>query len=627
MIAADLSGNQSIVSGEVTIEELPAGIVIAESGGSTVVSESGTTDEFTVALTSAPASNVVLTVTSQDEGEVTASVSQLTFTPANWSEPQSVVLTGVNDDDVDGTQTTNVVVSVDVASSDSSYATVDDSTVVVSTEDDDQPMLLFDFGTASSPLEDGYVRVSPADQYSSEVGYGWDGSVDSRDRGGSSSSLERDFVFTASNADFLVDLPDGEYDVEVRMGDAVRGHSDMQLSLEGQVVDVVTTTTGMYHVETYRVSVTGGQLTVGIQQLSQVVVINSLRVSAAGSSAGISISETGDSTVVSESGTTDEFTVALTSAPASNVVLTVTSQDEGEVTASVSQLTFTPANWSEPQSVVLTGVNDDDVDGTQTTNVVVSVDVASSDSSYATVDDSTVVVSTEDDDQPMLLFDFGTASSPLEDGYVRVSPADQYSSEVGYGWDGSVDSRDRGGSSSSLERDFVFTASNADFLVDLPDGEYDVEVRMGDAVRGHSDMQLSLEGQVVDVVTTTTGMYHVETYRVSVTGGQLTVRIQQLSQVVVINSLRISSVAQGSAAWSPGDSEAEFTQAVEDRVASPIAAFAGENGDDVEQVAPHHEQERSGAWRELIRSESVGSDGDEAIDLIFSDFLDGPWNW
>ncbi len=111
-------------------ESLDAGFTIAETDGSTVVDESGTVDTFTVVLDSQPTSNVVLTVTSSDTNEVTVS-SSLTFSPENWDTPQTVTLTGVEDNSDDGVQTVSVVVSVDDANSDDAFDGVSDQTIAV----------------------------------------------------------------------------------------------------------------------------------------------------------------------------------------------------------------------------------------------------------------------------------------------------------------------------------------------------------------------------------------------------------------------------------------------------------------------------------------------------------------
>src|SRR5262245_38336370 len=79
----------------VTLDNDFAGIAVVESGGTSVVSEAGTTDTLAVSLTAQPTSNVVLNVASSDTGEVTAVPPVLTFTPANWNIPQTITLTGV----------------------------------------------------------------------------------------------------------------------------------------------------------------------------------------------------------------------------------------------------------------------------------------------------------------------------------------------------------------------------------------------------------------------------------------------------------------------------------------------------------------------------------------------------
>ena len=59
--------------------------------------ESGGTSTFTVKLDSEPTGNVALDVASADTTEGTAAPSTLTFTPADWSDAQTVTLTGVAD--------------------------------------------------------------------------------------------------------------------------------------------------------------------------------------------------------------------------------------------------------------------------------------------------------------------------------------------------------------------------------------------------------------------------------------------------------------------------------------------------------------------------------------------------
>jgi len=75
------------------------------------VSETGTAATFGLNLWSQPESDVVLSIVSDDTGEVTVSPSTLTFTSLNWQVLQTVTLTGLDDYAEDGSQTTTVTVS------------------------------------------------------------------------------------------------------------------------------------------------------------------------------------------------------------------------------------------------------------------------------------------------------------------------------------------------------------------------------------------------------------------------------------------------------------------------------------------------------------------------------------
>ena len=87
-------------------------------------------------LDAQPTSDVVLTITSDDTGEATVPAS-VTFTAADWDTPQTVTVTGVDDNIIDGTVTSTITVAVDDANSDDDFDALDDQTVSVDTLDDD----------------------------------------------------------------------------------------------------------------------------------------------------------------------------------------------------------------------------------------------------------------------------------------------------------------------------------------------------------------------------------------------------------------------------------------------------------------------------------------------------------
>ena len=75
--------------------------------GPQTVTEGGSTDLITVVLDAQPTSDVVLSVVSNDTGEVSLRKSYVYFF-MNWDTPQTITVTGVDDDLSDGTQTSTV---------------------------------------------------------------------------------------------------------------------------------------------------------------------------------------------------------------------------------------------------------------------------------------------------------------------------------------------------------------------------------------------------------------------------------------------------------------------------------------------------------------------------------------
>jgi hypothetical protein len=89
---------------------------ITESSGSTNVIEGGATDTYDVVLGAEPLFNV--TITAIPDSQVTVSPFTLTFTPANWNTPQTILVTAVDDTILEGGHTgtiTHTSTSFDLA--------------------------------------------------------------------------------------------------------------------------------------------------------------------------------------------------------------------------------------------------------------------------------------------------------------------------------------------------------------------------------------------------------------------------------------------------------------------------------------------------------------------------------
>jgi hypothetical protein len=147
------------VTAQITDNDL-AGFTVTQSGGTTIVAESGTTDTFTVVLTAQPASNVVFNISSNDLTEATVSPATLTFTSANWNVAKTVTVTGVDDVIVDGSQTSIVTISVNDPTSNDFFDPLADKTVSVTTTDNDTTIPIQIFAAGVTGEEQMQLLVS-----------------------------------------------------------------------------------------------------------------------------------------------------------------------------------------------------------------------------------------------------------------------------------------------------------------------------------------------------------------------------------------------------------------------------------------------------------------------------------
>lgn len=147
------------------------GFVLSKSA--VTVDESGTSETFSIVLTSAPTSNVVFNVSSNDTGEATVGPATVTFTSTNWATAQTVTIAAVNDTIFDGNQTSTVTVSVNDAQSDNAFDSLADQTVSVTTVDDDSAAdfaILGPLGTIADQLPTfSWTPIADAVSYDVEL--------------------------------------------------------------------------------------------------------------------------------------------------------------------------------------------------------------------------------------------------------------------------------------------------------------------------------------------------------------------------------------------------------------------------------------------------------------------------
>ncbi|ADE53149.1 carbohydrate-binding domain-containing protein [Coraliomargarita akajimensis] len=146
-------------------------------------------------------------------------------------------------------------------------------------------------------------------------------------------------------------------------------------------------------------------------------------------------------------------------------------------------------------------------------------------------------------------FDFGTASSPLESGYTRITPSTTTGSARWTSTTGLQD-RDRN-SSTSLNRDMNLSQSACTFSVDLANGTYDVKVRMGD-IYAHAGMAISAEGvSQASNISNGANQWIDETFTVSVSDGTLDLQFSAPSGPWwVVNAVEITASSGASVSLS-----------------------------------------------------------------------------
>lgn len=103
------------------------------SRSSLAVTEGGGSDSVNVSLKSKPTATVTVSATSA-LGRVTISPSVLTFTTSNWNTPQTVSITPIDDQRIDGVQTDTLVFANTTADTD--YGSLSGSLPIVVTDND-----------------------------------------------------------------------------------------------------------------------------------------------------------------------------------------------------------------------------------------------------------------------------------------------------------------------------------------------------------------------------------------------------------------------------------------------------------------------------------------------------------
>jgi subtilisin family serine protease len=317
----------STVTAGITDNDLPV-VTISESGGSTSVTEGGATDTYTVVLGRRPCADVTIIATPDSQVAVDNGRGgrTLTFTPADWSVPQTFTVSAVDDTVVEGPHTGTIA----HAASGGGFTGVSIAGVTAAITDNDKPgLVITETGGSTQVTEGGAV-----DTYTLCLNGPPTGAV----------------TVTA-------EIIDGK--TTVFPTTHTFSGADWNVPQTVTVTAVNDTIAEGLHEGLITYDANGGGYTAGTPVGSLTVTITD------NDAPGVSIIESGGSTTVTEGGATDTYQMVLTMLPSATVTITATAAAGATVSngSGGQTLTFTPGNWSLPQTFTVTATDDTIVEG------------------------------------------------------------------------------------------------------------------------------------------------------------------------------------------------------------------------------------------------------------------------
>ncbi len=324
--------NVRFVQHGVLIEPM-TGLETSEDGGATQVQ---------VSLTWPPTADVTFSLTSTDETEGAVTPAQLTFTPANWDQPQTVVITGVDDSEWDGDVAYQIQLGA-ATSEDPAYQGLDAEDLSLINIDDDfaEPDIIV---TPTDGLE--VTEAGDTTQFTVELTAPPTADVTVR----LFSSNTAEGTITPSIVVFAPENWDTPVPVVVTGIDDPIADGDVEFAV---ITAWATSIDRRYH----------GKNPADVRLVNR---DNDVELPP-----GIVVEPT-EGLVTTEDGGTAEFSVVLTARPTHDVIVRVVSSDRLEGTVAPASLTFQPDNWHLPQTVVVTGASDAFADGDRVYTVITS---------------------------------------------------------------------------------------------------------------------------------------------------------------------------------------------------------------------------------------------------------------
>jgi len=365
---------------DVTLENIDndtAGITVVPTAD-LVTSEAGAQDTFTIVLNSKPEKDVTVNLVSDTPTEGVVSPQSLVFTPANWMAPQLATVTGVDDEAKDGPK--EYKINVSSASDDPNYAHVPPTSVHVRNDDNDTPGVTFALVTGVDPLDSTKLRTSESGDFASFTVV-----LNTAPTNDVTIPVASDTVTEGTVSPESITFTPSNWNAPQAI--TVAGVEDEGMADGDQPYLIVLGAPS---------SMDPDYAALPESAVPAVNVDNDKPGFTVMFVTGVDPQDP-SKLLTSEAGTTATFTLALNSKPSKSVKIDLYSSLAGEASVSPSSLTFTELNWQSPQTVSVTGLDDDFEDGSPVFFVRTSAAI-SEDPGYDTLDPPDVQVVNQDND-------------------------------------------------------------------------------------------------------------------------------------------------------------------------------------------------------------------------------------
>lgn len=369
----------------VNIDNDVAGFEVTPTVG-LVTSEAGGTASFQIRLTSQPTANVTVQFTSSDPTEGTVSLDPLTFTTSDWNSFKTIVVTGQEENEVDGTVIYSIAGSV-VPSADLIYNSRVVPSVSVSNTDNDV----------------AGITVSPTLGLTTTEATGAGNSTTFTVRLTSKPSSPVTLAFQSQN------INEGTVSPASYVFNTTNWNANQTVTIYG-VDDFVMDSNITYNIRIFVQSTSDPNYSPLSDILLPVTNIDN-------DVAGITILPFSD-LITTEAGGAASIEVRLNSQPTDNVTIFFSSSNTNEGVLSASSVLFTPSTWNTEQLVNVIGVNDFYIDGDVAYSIITTV--SSNDLIYHAINPTDVSVTNMDNDVATIIVDPTEGLVTSEDGTSDV---------------------------------------------------------------------------------------------------------------------------------------------------------------------------------------------------------------